>query len=107
MIRASFVVPTQVSREVVGRMMADPAFVQKLCIENLITAIGSLWYEAEQRGDRFFKVMHFLASIVLICVDCLMHVRMPVDIYLVSSLFSGFCSGRFLLKCRAIFVLYS
>jgi hypothetical protein len=37
-------------------MMADPAFVQKLLIENVITAAGSLWYEVEQRGDRFYKV---------------------------------------------------
>lgn len=60
--------PSSASRQVVGRMMADPAFVQKLLIENGITAAGTLWYEVEQRGDRFFKEL----DLVVINTVCLM-----------------------------------
>lgn len=48
-----------------GRMMADPAFIQKVLIENAITCVSSLWYEAEQRGDHFFKVpVHGFAALL-------------------------------------------
>ena len=46
----------QLSRGLVGRMMADPAFLQKLVMEQTITIGSSLWWEAQQRGDRFSKV---------------------------------------------------
>jgi len=47
---------SQFSRGLVGRMMADPAFLQKLAMEQAITISSSLWWEAQQRGDRFSKV---------------------------------------------------
>lgn len=80
-------------------MMADPAFVQKLAIENLITLVGSLWYEAEQRGNRFFKVTHTLASTVIICVDCQWSGLVAFGINLFSSVPSAFCSGCFAIFC--------
>lgn len=45
----------QASRGIVGRLMADPAFMQKLAIEQLITLGGSIYYEQRARGDRFWK----------------------------------------------------
>jgi hypothetical protein len=53
--------PTSVSRGLVGRMMADPAFMQKLIMESCITAGGSLLWEAQQRGDRFSKELDLVA----------------------------------------------
>lgn len=43
----------QWARDFVGRLMADPAFVQKLVIEQLLAATASLWYEFQARGDKF------------------------------------------------------
>lgn len=40
----------QVSREVVGRLMADPAFMQKLALEQMITIGTALYYEAQVRA---------------------------------------------------------
>lgn len=37
----------QVSREVVGRLMADPAFMQKLVLEQMIVIATNLAYEAQ------------------------------------------------------------
>jgi hypothetical protein len=51
----------QVSREVVGRLMADPAFMQKLVLEQMITAATSLVYEAKVRGDHFTKELDLVA----------------------------------------------
>ena len=42
--------PLQVSREVVGRLMADPAFMQKFVLEQMITISSSLVYEAKVRA---------------------------------------------------------
>jgi hypothetical protein len=53
--------PSEVSRGVVGRLMADPAFFQKLVIEEAITIGSSLYWEARQRGDRFYKELDFVA----------------------------------------------
>lgn len=53
--------PPTVSREVVGRLMADPAFMQKLVLEQMITIAGSLVYEAQVRGDRFMKELDLVA----------------------------------------------
>lgn len=47
--------------EVIGRLMADPAFVQKMLIEQLITIIGSLLCEAQRRGDPFSKELDLVA----------------------------------------------
>lgn len=53
--------PPEVSREVVGRLMADPAFMQKLVLEQMITISASLMYEARVRGDRFWKELDLVA----------------------------------------------
>lgn len=53
--------PSSVSRGLVGRMMADPAFMQKMIMESAITAGSSLLYEAQQRGERFGKELDLVA----------------------------------------------
>jgi len=59
---------SQFSRGLVGRMMADPAFLQKLAMEQAITISSSLWWEAQQRGDRFSKVRGLLLhSLTCLC----------------------------------------
>ncbi|GLC55983.1 hypothetical protein PLESTB_001051700 [Pleodorina starrii] len=45
--------PPAWARDFVGRLMADPAFVQKMVIESAIAACSSLYYEYRVRGDRF------------------------------------------------------
>lgn len=44
-----------------GRLMADPAFVQKMCIEQLLTIGCSLRWEYQQRRERFWKEFDFVA----------------------------------------------
>jgi len=53
--------PPAVSREVVGRLMADPAFMQKMALEQMITISASIIYEARVRGDRFWKELDLVA----------------------------------------------
>jgi hypothetical protein len=53
--------PTSVSRGLVGRMMADPAFVQKLLMESVICTGSSLLWEAQQRGERFSRELDLVA----------------------------------------------
>lgn len=53
--------PASVSREVVGRLMADPAFMQKLALEQVITISASLMYEARIRGENFWKEFDLVA----------------------------------------------
>jgi hypothetical protein len=53
--------PPSVSRNVVGRLMADPAFMQKLALEQMITIGASLVYEARVRGERFWKEFDLVA----------------------------------------------
>lgn len=45
--------PPTWAREVVGRLMADPAFAQKLALESLFAASASMFYEWRVRGDKF------------------------------------------------------
>lgn len=45
--------PPAWARDFVGRLMADPAFVQKMVLESTIAACASLWYEYRARGERF------------------------------------------------------
>lgn len=47
--------PLQWARDFVGRLMADPAFVQKLVIEQILAAAASLYYEYQARGGENFK----------------------------------------------------
>lgn len=53
--------PPSLSRAFVGRLMADPAFTQKLAFENLFIFISSLVHEARLRGDRFLKELDFVS----------------------------------------------
>jgi len=53
--------PPEVSREVVGRLMADPAFMQKMLLEQMITISASLIYEARVRGENFWKELDLVA----------------------------------------------
>lgn len=57
----SKLVALQVARGLVGRMMADPAFVQKLLMESVICTSSSLLWEAQQRGERFSKELDLVA----------------------------------------------
>lgn len=45
----------------VGRLMADPAFAQKLLIEEAITVCASLGWELQQRRKRFGRELDFVA----------------------------------------------
>lgn len=44
--------PPSVAREFVGRLMADPGFVQKLILESSFAAVASMVYEYRLRGDK-------------------------------------------------------
>ncbi len=57
----SLVATLQVSRGVVGRLMADPAFVQKMLVEQVISVSSSLAWEARQRGENFTKELDLVA----------------------------------------------
>ena len=50
------------SRAFIGRLMADPAFAQKLAIEQTITAGGSVFWEWRHRGENFTKELDFVAA---------------------------------------------
>ena len=51
----------QVSRGVVGRLMADPAFAFKMGLELFVTVSSSLIWEAKERKDRFTKELDLVA----------------------------------------------
>ena len=51
----------QVARDIVGRLMADPAFVQKMLIEVGLTTGTSLVWEYQQRRERFMHELDFVA----------------------------------------------
>jgi len=44
--------PPSVARDFVGRLMADPGFVQKLVMEGTFATAASLFYECRARGDK-------------------------------------------------------
>jgi hypothetical protein len=46
----------QWARGFVGRLMADPAFIQKLVFEQLMAFSASMVYEWRVRGDNFKQV---------------------------------------------------
>lgn len=54
--------PQRWARGVVGRLMADPAFMQKLLIEEAITVGSSLYWEARQRGRNFWREADIVAA---------------------------------------------
>jgi hypothetical protein len=51
-----------VQKEIFGRLMADPAFPQKIFLEQAITMFASLSYEATVRGDRFVKELDLVMA---------------------------------------------
>lgn len=71
--------PLSVSREVVGRLMADPAFLHKLVLEQLITAASSVAYQRRARGGRFWREL----DLVLADTACLLVANAAV-VYLVA-----------------------
>jgi len=54
--------PVGFQRELVGRLMADPAFVQKMMVDQAVCVGVSLSFEAAQRGDRFMKELDLVAA---------------------------------------------
>lgn len=46
----------QWARGFVGRLMADPAFIQKLVFEQVMAFSASMFYEWRVRGDKFKQV---------------------------------------------------
>lgn len=59
----------ELSREFIGRLMADPAFAQKMVIEQMITAAGSIFYEWRHRGDNFVNELDFVvANTLTLCM---------------------------------------
>jgi Protein RETICULATA-related len=89
----------QVSRGLVGRMMADPAFVQKLLMEGIICTGSSLLWEAQQRGERFSRELDLVAintlsllaaNVALVwCVDTSHHLVSCVPTLCCFSLSAG------------------
>lgn len=66
LVRAiSRVAPTAVSRSFVGRLMADPAFLVKLVLEQSLTIGSAIAYEASQRGRRLRREWDLAAVNVL------------------------------------------
>ena len=51
----------QLARDIVGRMMADPAFIHKLAIEETLTICTALVWEVRQRRERFVKELDCVA----------------------------------------------
>lgn len=47
--------PPSWARDFVGRLMADPGFAQKLVLESAFAGSASMYYEFNQRGDKFKK----------------------------------------------------
>ncbi|CAD7700006.1 unnamed protein product [Ostreobium quekettii] len=53
--------PISMSRSFVGRLMADPAFAQKLILENVLAISAGFIYEVRMRKDRFMEELDFAA----------------------------------------------
>ncbi|GHP04085.1 hypothetical protein PPROV_000283900 [Pycnococcus provasolii] len=53
--------PETASRDFVGRLMADPAFLMRLGFEQALTLTAALSYEAGKRGNNFKKEMDLAA----------------------------------------------
>lgn len=47
--------PSEWARSFVGRLMADPAFIQKLAFEQIVAFSSSMFYEWRVRGENFNK----------------------------------------------------
>ena len=56
----------QWARGFVGRLMADPAFTQKLVFEQLMAFSASMFYEWRVRGENFKKVGVGLLLVLLL-----------------------------------------
>eukprot|EP00475_Leptophrys_vorax_P025518 TRINITY_DN3575_c0_g1_i1.p1 TRINITY_DN3575_c0_g1~~TRINITY_DN3575_c0_g1_i1.p1 ORF type:complete len:390 (-),score=14.53 TRINITY_DN3575_c0_g1_i1:167-1336(-) len=62
--------PPEVSRAFIGRMMADPAFIYKLVLEQVVTISTSAYWEVKQRGDRLKDEWGLAATNVLTLAVC-------------------------------------
>ncbi len=69
MVRAITRLPLPtVAREATGRMMADPGFVYKAVLEQVVTAGTALAWEASQRKDKLTSFLFvFSCYIVVFC----------------------------------------
>ncbi|KAK8447646.1 hypothetical protein SEVIR_8G115000v4 [Setaria viridis] len=68
--------PSFFSRGLVGRMLADPSFLHKMTLEFLATITSSVWWEMENRKERFQQELDlvfvnvFTATICNLAVFC-------------------------------------
>eukprot|EP00850_Spirogloea_muscicola_P014278 SM000101S09276 [mRNA] locus=s101:323761:326612:+ [translate_table: standard] len=66
----SRLVPQDASRAIIGRMMADPAFMQKVIIEQFITIGSGMYWEYKKRGHRLREEWDLAAVNVLALAAC-------------------------------------
>eukprot|EP00850_Spirogloea_muscicola_P003868 SM000016S01856 [mRNA] locus=s16:284352:287208:- [translate_table: standard] len=66
----SRLVPQDASRAIIGRMMADPAFMQKVLIEQFITIGSGMYWEYKKRGRRLREEWDLAAVNVLTLAAC-------------------------------------
>ncbi|KAL2622341.1 hypothetical protein R1flu_002546 [Riccia fluitans] len=63
-------VPNEVSRAFVGRVLADPAFVFKVALEQATTLGFGVWWEIHNRGKRLKDEWHLAAANILTMSAC-------------------------------------
>ncbi|CAK9227427.1 unnamed protein product [Sphagnum jensenii] len=66
----SRIVPPSVSRAFIGRLLADPAFLYKLTLEQGFTIGYGIWWECQHRGDRIRQEWDVAAANVLTLAVC-------------------------------------
>ncbi|CAN1143289.1 Protein RETICULATA-RELATED 1, chloroplastic [Linum perenne] len=62
--------PQSISREFIGRMLADPGFLHKFFLEQLTTLGCSIWWEVKNRGDRLKQEWDLALVNVLTVTAC-------------------------------------
>ncbi|CAI0375738.1 unnamed protein product, partial [Linum tenue] len=62
--------PQAISRAFIGRMLADPAFLYKLLLEQFATLGCSVWWEFKNRGDRIKQEWDLALVNVLTVTAC-------------------------------------
>ncbi|CAL1385511.1 unnamed protein product [Linum trigynum] len=62
--------PQAISRAFIGRMLADPAFIYKLLLEQFATLGCSVWWEFKNRGDRIKQEWDLALVNVLTVTAC-------------------------------------
>jgi hypothetical protein len=66
----SRIVPPSVSRAFIGRLLADPAFLYKLTLEQGFTIGYGIWWECQHRGNRIRQEWDVAAANVLTLAVC-------------------------------------